>query len=264
MGTWIDTIMAVSFLSVGGGLSVCGHRGRAPLFSSLPRRRSPRKARRRRLVLALRGVRRCGIPRPVGGRSPSFPLAGWPLLLPAGGALLALLHCFRGANSGQPCPHSDKSGGEGGTHCLAFCTAWPGGGRACLPEGQRLPCWGLCEAQRAEHRPQHCPARRRMTAPLRGPEFRLTLLGARCCPPAGGLLSGPQYKRGLATGGSVGPQRTRGVEGGHWLGCRACRAATQRSDAGSEVGRVWGVTQQQQRAQQHRAQHRGPWLGCGC
>ena len=77
-----------------------------------------------------------------------------------------------------------------------------------------LPCWGLCEAHRAEHRPQHCPARRRMTAPLRGPEYRLTLLGARCCPPAGGLLSGPHFKRGLATGGSVGPQRTRGVEGG--------------------------------------------------
>lgn len=105
-----------------------------------------------------------------------------------------------------------------------------------------------------------------MTAPLRGPEFRLTLLGARCCPPAGGLLSGPHFKRGLATGGSVGPQRTRGTEGGHWLGCRAFRAAAQRSDAGSEVGRVWGVTQQQTAAPPLSAAAQGPawWpLRCG-
>jgi hypothetical protein len=143
--------------------------------------------------------------------------------------------CAAGECQRPPCPHFDKSGGEGGTLHFAGSTAVPGGGRACLPKGQRLPCWGLCEAQRAEHRPQHCPARRRMTAPLRGPEYRFTLLAVRCCPPAGGLLSRPHYKRGVATGGSVAPQRHRGTEGGTWLGCRAFRAAAQCSDDGSEV-----------------------------
>ena len=104
------------------GRRVCGHRGRAPLFSSLPRRRSPRKARRRRLVLALRGVRRCGIPRPVGGRSPRSPWQGGRFyFLPVWQRLP--FRSAAGERQRPPCPHSDKSGGEGGTLRLACCTA---------------------------------------------------------------------------------------------------------------------------------------------
>lgn len=192
------------------------------LVSLLPRRRSAVKSRRRRCISLLTAVLRCG--RPARRRRISWQ-GGRFYFLP----VWQRLPCCTATGERQrpPCPHSDKSGGEGGTLRLACCTARPGGGRACLPEGQRLPCWGLCEAQRAEHRPQHCPARRRMTAPLRGPEFRLTLLGARCCPPAGGLLSGPHYKRGVAPRGRVAPQRHRGVEGG--IGWDAGLSGRQRS-----------------------------------
>lgn len=103
-----------------------------------------------------------------------------------------------------------------------------------------MPCWGLCEAQRAEHRPQHCPARRRMTAPPKGAGIPLHTLAARCCPPAGGLLSGPHYKRGVAPRGRVAPQRHRGVEGGALAGVPGLQggnvAARCRQRGGPGVG----------------------------
>lgn len=84
-----------------------------------------------------------------------------------------------GSASGHPAPILIKAAARVGRCALrAALLDRVGAGRA-YQWGRCLPCWGLCEAQRAEHRPQHCPARRRMTAPLRGPEFLFTLLGAR-------------------------------------------------------------------------------------
>ena len=50
--------------------------------------------------LLLPDVRRCGRP----ARRRRFSLAGWPLLLPSGGAALALPQCYRGAPAASPAP----------------------------------------------------------------------------------------------------------------------------------------------------------------
>ena len=71
-----------SFLSVGCGSSMTGHRGPRHRVQLLPRRRSSGKSRRRRCILLLPDVRRCGrparrrrtpSPRP---QARSFPRAG--------------------------------------------------------------------------------------------------------------------------------------------------------------------------------------------
>lgn len=173
---WEPELKSSSFFvlsSVGDGLRVCGHRGRAPLFASLPRRRSPRKARHRRLVLALRGVRLSGIPRPVGGRSPRSPWQGgrtisFPLAL-----LLYRSRTFRGANSGHPAPISIKAAARVGRTAFRFLPALPGWGRGVLFQGAVASRWGLCEGSGGQcgaafvakhwptgpkHRPQPAPA----------------------------------------------------------------------------------------------------------
>lgn len=162
-----------SFLSVGDGLRVCGHRGRAPLFASLPRRRSPRKARRRRLDLALRGVRLSGIPRPVGGRSPRSPWQGGPHDFFPLGAVASPLSCLSGSDQRPPCPRFNKSGGEGGTLCPAVFAHLTGWGRGVLFQGAVASRWGLCVGSGGlcgaafvakhrptgpKHRPQPAPA----------------------------------------------------------------------------------------------------------
>lgn len=169
-----------SFLSVGDGLRVCGHRGRAPLFASLPRRRSPRKARHRRLVLALRGVRLSGIPRPVGGRPPRSPWQGGPHdFFPPGSVALPLPH-LSGSEQRPPCPHFNESGGEGGTHRFSVFArlAGLGPGRAfprgcCFPLGpmrrergpMRSRICGVALAHRPEAQAPACPGRRRVEPP---------------------------------------------------------------------------------------------------
>lgn len=104
--------------SVVSGSVVTGHRGPRHLVLLLPRRRSSVKSRRRRCISLLTDVRRCGRParrRRIswqGGRFYSLPV--WQRL-----------PCCTAAGERQrpPCPHSDKSGGEGGTLRLACCTA---------------------------------------------------------------------------------------------------------------------------------------------
>lgn len=54
--------MVSSFLSVGCGSSVTGHRGPRHRVQLLPRRRSSGKSRRRRCILLLPDVLRCGRP----------------------------------------------------------------------------------------------------------------------------------------------------------------------------------------------------------
>lgn len=54
-----------------------------------------------------------------------------------------------GREQRPPCPHSNKSGGEGGTQGLAFSTTLPGGGRARFGEGQTLPAGAYAQGARA-------------------------------------------------------------------------------------------------------------------
>lgn len=101
-----------------GGLSVTGHRGPRHLVPLLPRRRTSVKSRRRRCISLLTDVRRCG--RPALRRR--FSLQGGRFyFLP----VWQRFPCRSAAGERQrpPCPHSDKSGGEGGTLRLACCTA---------------------------------------------------------------------------------------------------------------------------------------------
>ena len=67
--------MVTSFLSVGCGLSVTGHRGPRHRVQLLPRRRSSGKSRRRRCILLLPDYPRCGRPARR-RRSPSPAPAG--------------------------------------------------------------------------------------------------------------------------------------------------------------------------------------------
>lgn len=108
----------ILFASVVGGLSVTGHRGPRHLVLFLPRRRSAVKSRRRRCISLLTAVRRCGRP----ARRRRFSLQGGRFyFLP----VWQRLPCRSAAGERQrpPCPHFDKSGGEGGTLRLACCTA---------------------------------------------------------------------------------------------------------------------------------------------
>lgn len=108
----------MSLPAVVSGSVVTGHRGSRHLVLLLPRRRSSVKSRRRRCISLLTDVRRCGRParrRRIswqGGRFYSLPV--WQRL-----------PCCTAAGERQrpPCPHSDKSGGEGGTLRFACCTA---------------------------------------------------------------------------------------------------------------------------------------------
>lgn len=187
-----------SFLSVGDGLRVCGHRGRAPLFAYLPRRRSPRKARRRRLDLALRGVRLSGIPRPVGGRSPRSPWQGgrtisFPLAL-----LLFRSRTFRGANSGHPAPISMTAAARVGRTAFRFCPPCRVGAGACFTKGLLLPAGAYAQGAGANAEPHLW----RST----GPQARSTGPSLPRPPPRGAAQRAAEHRLNLGPRGDARPQ----------------------------------------------------------
>lgn len=193
---WEPELKSSSFFvlsSVGDGLRVCGHRGRAPLFASLPRRRSPRKARHRRLVLALRGVRLSGIPRPVGGRSPRSPWQGAARFFPPGPVALPLPH-LSGSEQRPPCPHFNRSGGEGGTHRFSVFArlAGLGPGRA-FPRGCCFPLGPM--------RRERGPMRSRI-----GPQARSTGPSLPRPPPRGAAQRAAEHRLNLGPRGDARPQ----------------------------------------------------------
>lgn len=83
----------------------------------------------------------------------AFPLAGGrSYLLYQGHRALPLRP--QGEGTAATLPHSNKSGGEGGTQNRATTATLPGGGRARFGEGQTLPAGAYTKGARAYAKPR--------------------------------------------------------------------------------------------------------------
>lgn len=155
--------------------------GHPPRLSIPPRRPADKAADGAGLIfwpacigacLGLVGGLAGGFPRPVGGRSPRSPGRGPHNLFPLGAVALPFSR-LSGSDQRPPCPHFNKSGGEGGTLCPAVFAHLTGWGRGVLPTGTVATRWGLCEGSGGQcgaafvakhwptgpkHRPQPAPA----------------------------------------------------------------------------------------------------------
>lgn len=146
---------------------------------------------------------------------------------PVGGVSLGRVAAFTPCRCGSACPAALLPGSASGHPAPILIKAAARVGRCAL----RAALLDRVGAGRAYQRGSACPAGAyvRRSVPSTGPStarpaaddgppkgagIPLHTLAARCCPPAGGLLSGPHYKRGVAPRGRVAPQRHRGVEGG--------------------------------------------------